>query len=168
MNCEQTDCTHSQVSLNQLRSGALLGMSDLTQDEISTPVAQKFQNATTSPPVATLIHAAATAVSSCVREVTSDSGFVEDRRPKEFASNSREFSRHAADCVLLLSVVNNFLIKEQRNFDTSVVRACLELLNRDFVKNASTMQMCNGWIQPTHCCQHSARNFSQSNINCAC
>lgn len=44
-----------------------------------------------------------------------------------------EFGDHLRDCVDVLKVINDILIKNQRNFDSAIVQTCLELIDREFL-----------------------------------
>lgn len=46
---------------------------------------------------------------------------------------SDEFAVHVQDCSNILTVVYHMLLKSDRNFDASIVRTCIEILNREFV-----------------------------------
>ncbi len=44
-----------------------------------------------------------------------------------------EFADHLRECVDVLKVINDILIKNQRNFDSAIVQTCLELIEREFI-----------------------------------
>lgn len=48
-----------------------------------------------------------------------------------------ELSARAADCSNVLAMVYQMLLTDNRHFDASVVRTCIDLLNREFVPMAA-------------------------------
>lgn len=44
-----------------------------------------------------------------------------------------EFARHIRECSDVLKVINDILIKNQRNFDSAVVQTCLDMIEREFM-----------------------------------
>lgn len=49
-----------------------------------------------------------------------------------------EFAGHIRECTDVLKVINDILIKNQRNFDSAVVQTCLDMIEREFMVGHSS------------------------------